>query len=109
MKKFVFYTFEGYTESPTGKTVENIQILGFENGQSEAVARNVLLKNNKWIIDSGFNQNKIVGQQLLDDELKGDINKLLDYNWEAEEKHYEENEEKNHIFLVLKKIKSKLN
>ena len=35
MKEFIFYTFEGYTESPTGKMVENLQILGFEKGKNE--------------------------------------------------------------------------
>ena len=31
----MFYAFEGYTESPNGATIGNIQILGFERGKDE--------------------------------------------------------------------------
>lgn len=65
MKEFVFYTFEGYTESPTGQAVENIQILGFEFGENEIEARNHLIKENEWIIENGFRENRIIGRQIL--------------------------------------------
>ena len=64
MKKFIFYTFEGYTESPTGKMVENLQILGFEDGENENEAFQTLINNNPWIIKSGFNKDKIISMQL---------------------------------------------
>lgn len=65
MKKFIFYTFEGYTESPTGQMVENLQILGFENGKNEDEAFKLLIANNQWIIDSGFDKNKITTIQIV--------------------------------------------
>ena len=66
MKEFIFYTSEGYTESPTGKTVENLQILGFEKGKNENEAFANLINNNQWIIQSGFNKDKIVSKRLVD-------------------------------------------
>ena len=64
MKEFIFYTFEGYTESPTGKVLENLQILGFEKGKNENEAFIALINNNQWIIKSGFNKDKIISKQL---------------------------------------------
>lgn len=64
MKKFVFYSFEGYTESPNGQPVENLQILGFENGENECEAFKTLIRNNQWITESGFNKDKIMSRQL---------------------------------------------
>lgn len=64
MREFIFYTFEGYTESPAGEIVENLQILGFENGDNENEAFKTLINNNKWIIESGFNKDKIICKQL---------------------------------------------
>ncbi|MBQ2740248.1 MAG: hypothetical protein IJF39_01330 [Clostridia bacterium] len=64
MKEFIFYTFEGYTESPTGKVLENLQILGFEKGKNENEAFTALINNNQWIIKSGFNKDKIISKQL---------------------------------------------
>lgn len=105
MKKFVFYTFEGYTESPTGETVENIQLLGFEKGESEKQARENLINNRKWIEETGFDKYEIESKQLLDDKLKALIKTVIDYNWESEQRHYEEAPEENHIFLVLEQLK----
>ena len=105
MKEFVFYTFEGYTESPTEQTVENLQILGFEKGVNEKQAKENLISQCGWIKETGFDNYEIESRQLLDDELKGLIKILIHYNWKNEEKHYEEAPTENHIFLVLKKIK----
>ena len=109
MKEFIFYTFEGCTASPTNCTVENIQILGFERGANEKQGRKNLIQNNKWIIESGFAECEIQARQLLDEETKILLKKLIDYNWVEEKKHYEENPNKNHIFLILKKLKSIVN
>lgn len=109
MKEFVFYTFEGYTESPTEQTVENLQILGFEKGNSIIKANKNLLKKRPWIIKSGFNNYEIIGRQLLDDRTKKLIKKIIDYNWNNEQKHYEENPTHDHIFLTLKELKNNIN
>ena len=65
MREFVFYTEEGYTESPTGKTVENLQILGFAMGTDEANARKILLKENPWIIEYGFNEKGLFCKEII--------------------------------------------
>ena len=105
MKEFIFYTFEGYTESPTGKQVENIQILGFDEGKNAKQARTNLLKERPWIVENGFDEREIICKQLLDNKTKDLIKRLIDYNWDAEQKHYEEDSVPDHIFLTLKKLK----
>ena len=105
MKEFVFYTYEGYTESPTSEVVENIQLLGFESGKSVKLAKQKLMAQRKWIEETGFDKYEIEATQLLDDRLRKLIKTLVDYNWDSEKKHYEESPDKNHIFLVLKQIK----
>ena len=64
MKEYIFYTFEGFTQSPTGKGVENMQILGIEYGASQESAKATLLSNNKWIEEYGYDDTKILSRQL---------------------------------------------
>ena len=105
MKQFIFYTHEGYTKSPTEQKVENLQILGFDNGTNANEALKFLIDNNQWIVENGFNKKEIVYKQLLDEKTKGLIKKVIDYNWDDEQKHYEEDSTSNHIFLILKELK----
>ncbi len=105
MKRYIFYTPDGYTESPTNQPVENLQVLGQASGHNMGDALNSLLKNNQWITKNGFNENCIIGEQLLDESLKNNIKKIVEYLWTEEEKHYEENQCSNHIFLILKQLK----
>ena len=65
VKEYVFYTFEGYTESPIGKPVENIQILGFEFGENEQSARRRLMRHNPWIIEKGFHKDMTMYRQVI--------------------------------------------
>lgn len=65
MKEFIFYTFEGYTVSPKSEQLENIQVLGFECGENEVEARKQLMQKNQWIIQTGFNESKIVCRQVM--------------------------------------------
>ncbi len=46
MDEYIFYTGEGYCESPNENKVENFQVLGFEKGQSKEEALCKLLENN---------------------------------------------------------------
>ena len=66
MENFIFYTWEGYTESPTGKTVENMQILGFAKGKRETEAKKILLNENSWNIENGFKQEKIKSRKIFE-------------------------------------------
>ncbi|HMN32982.1 MAG: hypothetical protein IT215_02515 [Chitinophagaceae bacterium] len=67
MEEYVFYTLEGYTFSPTNKELENIQILGFEKGDTLKEAFENLIKNNNWIKSSGFNIDEIKNRRLFND------------------------------------------
>ena len=67
MKEYVFFTLEGYTFSPNNKEVENIQVLGFEKGDTLKEAFNNLIKNNDWIKNSGFNIDEIKARRLFID------------------------------------------
>jgi len=64
MKRFIYFTEQGYCEAPNGKQVENFQVLGIENGETEDEARKALLANNSWIVENGFRQEKIWCREL---------------------------------------------
>ena len=106
MKKYVFYTFEGFTESPMSKECENIQLLGFEEGRNQKDAEKNLIAENKWIKELNFDVDEIKFKQLLTDENKQDIKTVIDYLWKDEERHFEELDlQSKHIFCVLKRLK----
>lgn len=44
----------------------------------------------------------------MNEELKYNINALLDYMWEAEQTHYEENPIQGHIFEVMLAIREQV-
>ena len=108
MNEYIFYTAEGVTLPPyEDKGVENCQLLGFAKGKNSSEAKDLLLKENPWIIESGFSISEIWVRQVLTNEQIKDIQAIVDYNWADEEKHYEESGEypKKHIFEVLKRLK----
>ena len=126
MNEYVFYTFEGYTESPTGKECENIQLLGFEYGRNKKSAKKKLVETREWIEELDFDVEEIESKQLLTDENKNDIKTVIEYLWNNEQKHFEEEINKeididetesieleklcpNHIFTVLKRLKELVN
>lgn len=45
----------------------------------------------------------------MNEELKYNINALLDYLWDAEQTHYEENPIQGHIFEVMLAIREQVN
>ena len=109
MKQFIFYTTEGYTESPTNAEVGNCQLLGTARGTHEDEALQNLLAENQWIEEQGFSPCEIMARQLLSEETKHDVFELLNYLWENEERHYEETgRPSNHIFEVMKNLKAVL-
>ena len=59
MNSYLFYTDEGATLSPSGRYVENCQLIGWEKGESSQDALNTLLQEAKWIKASGFCIEKI--------------------------------------------------
>lgn len=113
MARYIFYTDEGLTIAPNEDYVENLQILGFEEGISEEDAFENLLKNNNWINEMKFSIDNIKCKLVFETNFSSKVNKILDYLWKDEEKHYEENNEdeeflENHIFKTLEEIKSEL-
>ena len=61
MNEYIFYTDEGYCESPNGTQTENFQVLGFEKGNSKDEALKKLVDNNIWIKEYGYNVDNIIG------------------------------------------------
>lgn len=65
MNEYIFYTKEGFTQSPNGEDVENLQILGFEKAENKENAYYALIKNNMWIKECRFDIQKIESKQVL--------------------------------------------
>jgi hypothetical protein len=113
MATYIFYTDQGLTIAPNGEEVENFQIIGFEEGISEAEAFENLLKNNNWINEMKFSTDNFKCKLVFEANFSSKVNKVLDYLWKDEERHYEENKDneeflENHIFKTLQEIKSEL-
>lgn len=110
MNEYMFYTFEGFTQSPNKTDCENLQIVGFEKAENLEIAKKCLLANNDWISKHGFDTEKILSKRILTEESLASIKTVVDYIWEDEEKDYEEclvsgKNVDNHILKHLRKLK----
>ncbi|MBW9222637.1 hypothetical protein KKP97_06280 [Methanothermococcus sp. SCGC AD-155-C09] len=61
MKKrlYIFITPDGITYSPASDIhpdVDNLQVLGFGEGFTEEEAFNHFIKENKWVLETGFKE-----------------------------------------------------
>lgn len=60
MNSFIFITTEGYTFQTNSHAlepdIENMQVLGFANGENAASAFNQLVQENTWLRDTSFNE-----------------------------------------------------
>lgn len=90
MNEYMFYTFEGFTQSQNKTDCENLQILGFEKAENLEIAKSHLLANNEWILKYGFDKKKILSKRILTEESLASIKTVVDYLWKDEEKDYEE-------------------
>ncbi len=107
MSEYIFYTTEGFTQDPNENNIENCQVLGRAFGKNAKEARCNLLKENPWIEEAGFDTTDLIVKQLLTEEQKADIKAVVDYIWKDEPKHFqEEHYPKNHIYRILKRLKS---
>lgn len=109
--KYIFYTEEGHCENNDGEVIENFQILGTSNGNNLKQAYKNLLKENEWIVKSGFKETHIFGKMIMPDDIKESLEIIIKYLWNDEKKHYEESVKKdkdNHIFKHIKKVKKYL-
>ena len=107
MNEFLFYTIKGETISPNENVgIENCQVLGCVKAMNVKQAKKLLLQENPWICEAGFDLEKIVVKQVLTDEQKADIMSLIDYIWKDDEKYYaESNYPKRPIFKIIKRLK----
>ena len=64
MKKYIFYTTEGFTQAPDGEDIENCQLLGCTYGQDKQEAMDNLLTENPWIKERGFEPRKAICAKL---------------------------------------------
>lgn len=113
MNEYMFYTTEGFSQSPVETDCENLQILGFEKAENLETAKKHLLVNNDWILKYVFDAEKILSKKILTEENEASIKTVVDYLWKDEERNYEEclaTDEKveNHIFEHLRKLKGVL-
>lgn len=66
MNEYVFYTTEGVTlPSKEDKVVDNCQILGFVKAKNISEAKDLLLEDNPWIVETGFSISEILVRQVL--------------------------------------------
>lgn len=65
MKRFLVYTAEGYTESPTSEHVENCQVLGEVEANCEMEAIKVLFERKNWITTSGFSKKAAIAREIV--------------------------------------------
>ena len=79
MNEYMFYTFEGFTQSPNKNECENLQILGFEKAESLKTAKKHLLANNNWILKYGFDTEKILSKKILTEETIDLAERVVNY------------------------------
>lgn len=109
MKDFIIYTTQGTTNAPNlDVDIDNCQVLGIVKATTGSDAINKLFKN-EWIQNAEFTKDKVVVKQLFSSSIKEDIMKVIDYLWNLEFKHCQENDfPSNHIFRTLQRIKESL-
>lgn len=56
MRKFIFLTFEWFTQDPNLSEIENVQMIWISNGKDSKDAFENLKKENEWLIDTAFNE-----------------------------------------------------
>lgn len=64
MTEYIFYTTEGVTHAPDNNNIENCQLLGIAGGKDRQEALDILIKNNPWIVERGFEPHKAICREL---------------------------------------------
>ena len=73
MNEYVFYTTEGVTLPPKGdEVVDNCQILGFVKAKNISEAKDLLLEDNPWIVETGFS----ISETSIDEQIKRFIRQM---------------------------------
>ncbi|MBD5209095.1 MAG: hypothetical protein K2G11_08160 [Muribaculaceae bacterium] len=110
MNAYIIYTTQGTTYGPNlNVDVENCQVLGIIQSNTEKDAIQKLFEKNEWIQRAGFTKDYVVATQLFTSSNKKDINEIINYLLNEEHIHFQENNyPKNHIFRILKRLKESL-
>lgn len=108
MNQYLFTTQEGMTIAPDNNVkVDNCQLLARVDATSIVQARNSLIIRNPWILECKFNPNNCTIDQIITNNQRNDIQTVIDYLWETEEKSYMENNcPEKHIYIVLKRLRN---
>lgn len=78
--QYIFITTEGETTAPNQDCpVENCQVLGTVDAKNEKHARKTLIYDNDWLALSGFDVSQARCIQVLDEKLRKDIQRIVDY------------------------------
>lgn len=67
MRKFIFLTEEGFTQTPSSEDIENLQVLGIADGKDEKDALTNLLKDNEHLLNLDYEE--VVALEILDGKL----------------------------------------
>lgn len=106
--QYIFITTEGETTAPNQDyPVENCQVLGIVDAKDEKHALKTLIHDNDWLAPSGFDITQARCIQVMTESLRRDIEEIVEYLWDDEERNYEENlpeDRKDHIFNVVKRL-----
>ena len=54
MRNFIFFTEEGFTETPRNEDIENFQVLGMANGVDEEDASNNFIQKYDFLKNAGY-------------------------------------------------------
>lgn len=108
MKQYILITTEGNSIAPNENIyVENCQVLGEIKAENETHAIEIFFNEQPWASQAGFSHENIICKQILSQENKADLKKIIDYLWHDELKLYQENEHSSdHIFKTLARIKN---
>lgn len=111
MNEYVFYSLEGETIAPNNEVeVDNCQVLGRVKACNAELAECQLLRKNPWIGEAGFDMTKTIREQIVTEQQKEDIMRVVKYLWNEEKCHFLENGlDKNHIFRVLCRLRNMCN
>lgn len=66
--EYIILTSEGYTVSPAMKDLSNMQVLGFESGESKSDAIQKFLKSNEWVQAHGFSVDEMCAIKVFNPE-----------------------------------------
>lgn len=107
MNQYLFTTPEGYTQAPNVDVeVENCQLLARIDADDFSRAKSSLIIDNPWILECEFDPNNCSVDQVITRSQRDAVKSVVDYFWEKEKQSFEEsNHPKNHIYLVLKRLR----